>query len=233
MKNILNYFTKFEKTLFLSSLFVITLAFFLFDRTSYMTLFASYIGVTSLILNAKGHFAGQILMIIFSIIYGIISYSFSYYGEMMTYLLMTLPMAVLALISWVKNPSRNDKNEVKVNSIKPSEYILLIPLSLFVTFIFYLILKYLNTPNLFFSTISITTSFIAVYFTFRRCHFFTLAYAANDIVLIILWSIASFENISYISVVICFTAFLLNDTYGFFAWRKMMRKQQNTAADKY
>ncbi len=43
-------------------------------------------------------------MIIFSLLYGIISYTFSYYGEMITYLGMTMPMAVFALISWLRNP---------------------------------------------------------------------------------------------------------------------------------
>lgn len=38
-------------------------------------------------------------MILFSLLYGIISFTFSYYGEMLTYVGMTMPMAVFALIS--------------------------------------------------------------------------------------------------------------------------------------
>lgn len=99
-------FTLLEKTLWLISVILITVSFFIFDRTGYLTLTASLIGVTSLILNAKGNPVGQALMIIFSVPYGIISYSFSYYGEMITYLGMTGPMAVLALTSWLKNPTQ-------------------------------------------------------------------------------------------------------------------------------
>lgn len=69
-----------------------------------MTLIASLIGVPSLIFCAKGNPVGQILMIVFSILYGIISYGFAYYGEMITYLGMTLPMAVFSLVSWLRNP---------------------------------------------------------------------------------------------------------------------------------
>ena len=77
----------------------------------------------------------------------------------------------------------------------------------------------------YFSKVNLT-SFIAVYLTFRRSPYFALAYAANDIVLIILWVLASIHDIRYISVVVCFVAFLVNDIYGFISWRKMKIRQQ-------
>ena len=72
----------------------------------------------------------------------------------------------------------------------------------------------------------VTTSFLAVYLTFRRSPYFALAYAANDIVLIILWILASLYDIRYVSVVVCFIAFFANDIYGFVSWRKMKTRQQ-------
>ena len=164
-------------------------------------------------------------MIIFSLLYGIISYSFSYYGEMITYLGMTLPMAIIALISWLKNPYKGKKSEVKINSLDKKEYIFMSGLTLIVTIVFYFILEAFNTTNIIPSTISVTTSFIAVYLTFRRSPYFALAYATNDIVLIVLWVLASIENYTYIPVVFCFIAFLFNDLYGFIYWQKMKEKQ--------
>ena len=165
-------------------------------------------------------------MIIFSLLYGIISYSFSYYGEMITYLGMTLPMAIIALISWLKNPYKGKKSEVKINSLDKKEYIFVSELTLIVTIIFYFILDAFHTTNIIPSTISVTTSFIAVYLTFRRSPYFALAYATNDIVLIVLWVLASIENYTYIPVVFCFIAFLFNDLYGFINWQKMKEKQR-------
>ena len=75
------------------------------------------------------------------------------------------------------------------------------------------------------STLSVTTSFIAVYLTFRRSPWFALAYAANDIVLIVLWILAALQDISYVSVIVCFAVFLVNDLYGFFSWLKMEKSQ--------
>ena len=118
MANLKNYFSKGEIILWSSSVWMIMISFFVFDRTNYRTLCASLIGVTSLIFNAKGNPIGQLLMVIFSLLYGIISYTFSYYGEMVTYLGMTMSMAVFALISWLKNPYNGNKAEVKVNTIR-------------------------------------------------------------------------------------------------------------------
>ena len=219
------YFSRTDIALWSSSAIMIIVSFFVYDRENYLTLWSSLIGVTSLILNAKGNPFGQLLMVFFSLMYGIISYNFSYYGEMMTYLGMTMPMAIFALISWLKNPYNGNKAEVKVNSITGKEVIFMCFITVLITILFYFILKYFNTANIAPSTLSVTTSFIAVYLTFRRSPYFAVAYAANDIVLIVLWTIASFSDIRYISVVVCFTAFFVNDIYGYISWQKMKIKQ--------
>ena len=226
IKGIIRYFSPFEWILWLSSLFLITLFFCIFDREGYLTLISSYIGVTSLIFAAKGNPLGPGLMIIFSILYGIISFSFSYYGEMITYLGMTAPMSLFALISWLKNPYKKNKAEVKVNRITKKETVFAIILTAIVTVVFYFILQAFGTRNLIPSTISVTTSFLAVYLTWRRSPYYALAYAANDVILIILWILATIEDISYLSVTVCFAVFLVNDLYGFASWQKMQKRQE-------
>ena len=226
MKKPLSYFSILEIALWTSSVALILISFLVFDRTNYLTLIASLIGVTSLIFNAKGNPLGQVLMVIFSLLYGIISYKFTYYGEMITYLGMTMPMAVFALISWLRTPYKGNRAEVKVNSIGKDEQVFMWLMTAIVTIIFYFILEHFNTANIIPSTLSVTTSFIAVYLTFRRSPYFALAYAANDIVLIVLWVMASVTDIRYISVVVCFLAFLFNDIYGFISWQRMKKKQR-------
>lgn len=225
ISSVSDYFTKTEKILWTVSAVVIIVSFLIFDRKNYLTLTASLIGITSLIFNAKANPVGQLLMIIFSCFYGYISYTFAYYGEMITYLGMTAPMALFALISWLRNPFEGNKAEVKVNSINKKEYVFMWILTAVVTWVFYYILSAFNTSNIIPSTLSVTTSFAAVYLTFRRSPYFALAYAANDVVLIVLWILASYENISYISVVICFVSFLINDIYGYINWKKIQDRQ--------
>lgn len=225
MKKITSYFTKGELALWLCSVTLILASFVVFGANGHLVPIASLIGVTSLIFCAKGHPAGQGLMVLFSLIYGIISYNFTYYGEMLTYVGMTMPMAAVSMISWLKNPYRGNRSEVRVNHLRKKEYLIMALLALAVTVLFYFILKYFNTANLLPSTISVTTSFAAVYLTARRSYYYALAYAANDVILIILWSMASLSDVSYIPVTVCFAAFLINDLYGFISWRKMAQRQ--------
>lgn len=224
-KALISYFSKSEIALWCCSIFLITISFFAYNQNSFLTLVASLVGVTSLIFNAKGNPIGQFLMIVFSLLYGFISLTFAYYGEMITYLGMTLPMAVVALITWLKNPYKGNKSEVQVNHISKKELILMLILTAVVTYVFYVILNALNTANIIPSTISVTTSFIAAYLTFRRSPYFAIGYAANDIVLIILWVLAAIEDISYLSVVVCFVVFFVFDIYGFINWRKIGKRQ--------
>lgn len=225
LKRLNNYFTSFEKILWISSVALILLSYFIFDATDVLTLTASLVGVTSLILGAKGNPISQLLMIAFSILYGAISYTFEYYGEMITYLGMSMPMAAFSLVSWLRNPYKGNKSEVEVGTLKKYEYLLIFFLTAFVTVVFYFILKVFGTANLIPSTVSVTTSFLAVYLTFRRNPYFALAYALNDVVLIVLWVLAAMTNISYVSVIICFVVFLVNDIYGFVSWQRMKKRQ--------
>jgi len=227
MRKYVNYFSGFEKALWLTSVILIAASFFIFDRANYLTLLASLIGVTSLIFSAKGNPIGQLLMVIFSLLYGIISYTFAYYGEMITYLGMTMPMAVFALFSWLRHPYEGNRAEVRVNSIALPEQMLMWLMTAAVTAVFYFILDYFDTANIGPSTLSVTTSFVAVYLTFRRSPYFALAYAANDVVLIVLWILASITDIRYLSVVVCFVAFFFNDVYGFVSWQRMKKRQES------
>ncbi len=228
IKKMINYFSTGELLLWCFSVTLIIVSFCIFGENGTFALIASLIGVTSILLNAKGNPIGQLLMIIFSLLYGIISYSFSYYGEMITYLGMTMPMAAFALITWLKHPYEGNCSEVQVNSISGKETVFLFFATIVITTAFYFILRYFHTANIVPSTISVTTSFLAVYLTFWRSPYFCLAYAANDIILIILWTLASLSDKKYIAVVVCFAVFLLNDTYGFVNWQRIKARQNNT-----
>ena len=225
MKKLLSYFTKAELILWLSSMFFITASFFIFDREGYLTFVASLIGATSLIFCAKGNPIGPFLMVIFGIIYGIVSLSFAYYGEMITYVGMSVPMSAFSFIAWMKNPYKGNVSEVAVHRLNKKDIVGMLVVTLIVTIAFYFVLAALNTANLIPSTFSVTTSFFAVLLTYKRSPYYALAYALNDIVLIVLWILAVIEDISYLSVIICFIAFLANDIYGFINWRKMQQKQ--------
>lgn len=231
MKNILKpifHLTLFEYMLWLFSALCVTASFLVFGAENYMSLATSLVGVTFLIFIARGAVLGEILTVLFSILYAIVSFKLKYYGEMITYLFMTAPVATFSAISWLRHPYDKEKSEVRVANITKKTVFLLMLITATVTFIFYFILKYMGTSNLAVSTVSVATSFIASSLQFLRSPYYAIGYATNDIVLIVLWTFASFSSTSYIPMVVCFLMFLLNDIHGFVSWLKMRKRQNST-----
>lgn len=190
-----------------------------------VTLFATLIGVTALIFVARGDVWGQILTMLFALLYSITSFQLHYYGEIITYLGMSAPIAAASVVTWLKNPYEKGKNEVKIRKLSPAGILLLVLVTVAVTIAFYFILGALGTANLLISTLSVATSFLASTLMMLRNSYYAVAYGANDVVLIVLWILASVEDISYLPMVACFLAFLVNDTYGFISWKKRERSQ--------
>lgn len=219
MSNPIKSLTKKEWILWMGSLAIVILSNLLSTDIDVLTLVSACVGITSLIFAAKGNVWAQILMVVFSILYGLISWQFRYWGEMITYIGMTMPMAVWSTITWIKNPSESGQ-EVAIQKLTRKHLAGIAAAGVIVTAVFYMILKALDTPNILFSTISITTSFLAASLTMLRSSYYALGYASNDIILIVMWVLASIENPAYIPVVVNFIIFFFNDMYGFVSWKR-------------
>ena len=226
IKNPFAQLSIFERVLYIFSVSLVFLSFIISPEKSVISLLASLIGVTALIFIAKGYVIGQVLIIIFALLYGVVSFLQGYYGEVLTYVGMSAPMAVVSMISWIKNPYKGTKT-VKINKLRWYHIVIMLVLTALVTLAFYFILGALGTSSLLVSTLSVATSFAAVFLTFLRSPYYAVCYALNDIVLIVLWVIASINDPSRISMVICFAVFLINDLHGFISWKRMEKYQRN------
>ncbi len=225
VKNLFLSLTKFERILWLSSVCVTVISYFFSGNGGLFEMFSTLVGVTALIFVAKGYVIGQALTVLFGLMYAYTSFECKYYGEMITYLFMAAPIALMATIEWIKHPYKDTK-VVEVSRVNKKQIIIMCILSIIVTAVLYFALKYLGTANLLFSTISVTTSFVAAYLTYLRSPYYGLGYAANDIVLIILWILMSMQDITYLPMIACFVMFLLNDLYGFFNWKRLSKLQK-------
>lgn len=222
---LLSYLSRFEKGLLLFSLAAIVITFLLGGQGSLLVGVTCIIGATALIFLSSAHPIGQVLIIVFSLLYGYISFDCRYYGEMITYVGMTAPMAVFSLVSWVKNPYKKGEPQVKVATVSKRDVAIMLALAIAVTVAFYFILRFFNTSCLIVSTISVTTSFVAAALTFLRSPYYALGYAANDVVLIVLWSVQTYSGTGHLPMIVCFAVFLINDLYGFVNWRRIKNRQ--------
>ncbi len=211
---------KVEWVIWIVSLITIFLTNVLSGGFDLVTVIASCIGITGLLFVAKGNIWAVACTVTFSLMYGYISFNFRYWGEMITYLGMNLPIAIAVGITWLANPSKLHEGTVAIARLDEKAVKKMILSAIIVTFIFHLILRILDTPNVWVSTFSITTSFIGAYLTVKRSSYYAVSYAVNDVVLIVLWLLACRQNPGYITMVITFAIFFVNDLYGFLSWKK-------------
>ena len=211
--------------LYIISLVIVVVSNLFAETIDVFNFFSTIVGVTALIFIAKGNVWGQIFSLIFAILYAITSYKSRYFGEVFICVLMTIPLSIFSIVVWLKNPYQRGKNVVKIHKLTVKEIIFTAFFAVFVTVVFYFILRAFNTPNLIVSTVSICTSFLASYLMLRRNSFYAIAYTLNDIVLIILWTLASVGDTSNIPVLACFSMFLFNDLYAFFRWKAREKEQ--------
>lgn len=176
------------------------------------------------LLLAKGKYSCYIVGIISTFFYAFVSYSNSYYGEVIIAMCCTLPLMIVGLVNWLKH--QDNTNTVIIKKITIKE-LLLVLLSQAIMFVgYYFLLKVFNTNNLLVSTFSIVASIIATYLTARRSEYGFIGFIINDIILIALWSIPVVKgNMTIIPVLLCPILLLINDIYGVYNWKKIKSTQ--------
>jgi len=176
------------------------------------------------LLLAKGKYSCYIIGIISTFFYAYVSYTNSYYGEIIISMGCTLPLMIVGLVNWLKH--QDNTNTVIIKEITKKELILVLISQVIMFGGYYYLLKYFNTNNLFVSTLSIVASLIATYLTARRSEYGFVGFIINDLILITLWGLPVITgNLSLIPVLLCPMLLLVNDIYGVYNWKRLKEKQ--------
>jgi len=222
--NLKNIITWQEAILLIVELAIPLILYFVFKCDDYQNLLGAQLGIISIFFLAKASLIGIVLSLLFSLFYAITSLNFQYYGEAIIYFAFMIPLGIISGVIWFINRFKGT-TEVAILSTKKIDFMIGPIASVILTFGLFWLLRYLGTENIITSTLSLFTSFLALYFQIKRSRFTQLFYAANDIVLITLWTLATIEDISYIPIVSCFVFLLVNDLYGFFNWTRIKKRQ--------
>lgn len=176
------------------------------------------------LLLAKGKYSCYIIGIVSTFFYAFVSYSNSYYGEVIIAMCCTLPLMIVGLVNWLKH--QDNTNTVIIKEITKKELIIVLLSQVIMAFCYYFILKMFNTTNLFVSTVSIVTSIIATYLTARRSDYGFIGFIIDDVILIALWIIPVIKgNLNLIPVLLCPVLLFINDIYGVYNWKQLKIKQ--------
>ena len=223
---LLKDWTNFEKLLLFGSVVIVSVVGLCF-KSDLLTVSCSIVGIITALLLAKGKNLGQVFGLLITILYSIVSFKNKYYGEVLIYALVMLPMYIIGIFTWINH--KNEKtNSVEINSIEKKEWgIVSIVFALVFVGIYYL-LKAFNTNELVVSAISVLASLFAVYLQIRRSKYSFSFYMVNDIILMFLWGIPVIRG-SYILFPMLLNPIInfINDMYGFYNWKKTEKIQNN------
>lgn len=224
MKNLFKNWTLFEKILIIASFFTVLITGICF-KNDVLTITTSILGIFCAFFLAKGFLIAQFSGILLVVLYSILCFQNAFYGEMMVYILIMLPMYVWGIFEWKKHKSEKT-NSVEVNSIKWQEWIIVSVVAMILFIAFYFILKALNTSQLIISTLSVIDNIFAVYLLARRSKYGFVSYIVNDLILIALWGIPVIQgNFLVIAMLINPIVNLINDIYGVVNWSKLQKRQ--------
>ena len=223
---LLKDWSNFEKILLFGSIIIVSIVGIAF-KSDVLTVSCSIVGIITALLLAKGKNLGQVFGLLITILYSIVSYKNKYYGEVLIYALLMLPMYVIGIFTWINHKSEKT-DSVEINSIKKKEWIIVSVISIGVFIGIYYLLKAFNTNELIVSTLSVLASLFAVYLQIRRSKYSFGFYLINDIILMFLWGIPVLHG-SYILVPMLLnpTINFINDTYGFYNWKKTEKIQRS------
>ena len=230
IKKFFKDWTLFEKTLLFGSTLLIILITVIFNSSPIVAI-TSLVGIYCALFLAKGKVAGQFLGVAIVILYSYVSYQQSFYGEVLIYVFMMLPLYIYGIGSWLKNRDKETKIVIP-NRISKKEWIIVISISLLLFVGFYFLLKYLNTYLLILSTLSIMGNLYALYLLARRSRYGFLFYVFDDIVLFIMWLIPVLHG-NFLVFPMMFNPLinLANDIYGWINWAKL-EKAKNLTDEK-
>ena len=140
--------------LILIGIITLTITSIIFHSQWYIIL-NTILGLLCVFTQAKGKIITQVIGIVWFCVYACIAYSQRYYGEVIVYIGIMLPMYVYGVIHWLKNRDHKEENTVLVrNNLSKKEWIISSLCFLLVSVLIYFILKVLNTSQLLISTLS-------------------------------------------------------------------------------
>lgn len=215
--------TNFEKVLLFVSVFSIILVWIIFE-SDLLTVSCSVMWALTALLIAKGNNLCRLFGILADTLYSIVSFNNHFYWEVFVHVIF-LVMDILWVISWIHHKNK-ETNFVKINFIKKWEWIFAF-IAFFILFVWmYYLLKFFNTNELVISTISLVLTLYAMYFLVRRSKYSLVIYLFCDITLILLWWIYVFKgNAGLVPVLVNSIILFVNDSYGFYNWRKVEKLQ--------
>jgi len=223
----LNYFKDwnwFEKLWLLAFTLVNIWLFFVWHDT-WIGLTASLSGMICVVLVAKGKISNYYFGFVNVVTYAYIAYQNKYYGDFMLNAYFYFPMQFIGLYYWIKNRDKTKtKDDIKVNILSLKEKIIWLAVSVIATIDYGVYLKYIGGTLPFVDSTTTILSVVATILMTKRVSEQWLLWIVIDVISIYMWVYRLMQGSSDISMIVMWTAFLVNAIYGYYNWKKLEKE---------
>ncbi|WP_113929476.1 nicotinamide riboside transporter PnuC [Bacillus sp. P14.5] len=202
--------------------------FFAWDDT-FLGFVTSISGMLCVFLVAKGKISNYYFGIVQTATYAYISYGYGLYGETMLNALFYFPAQFAGIYLWSKHKVKDDikGEDVQIKSLSNKGWAYTIVSSIILVILYGILLKALGGKSIWIDSSTTILSIIAQILMLKRITEQWLFWIAVNILSIALWVTALVtQGGNDLSMLVMWTAFLVNSVYGYVNWRKLWFKQK-------
>lgn len=219
-KNYFSDWTLFEISwLIISTLTMLTLSIIWGD--SPMAMISGVTGIISVVLCAKGKISTYVFACVKVGLYAIIAYQNRLFGEVMLNGFYYLPMNIVGFYMWRKQ--KDDAGTVIVRRLTPKQIILLIIGLLIAITAYWRVLVALGGNLQLIDSITTILSIVAFLLQIGRFMEQWILWMIINVFSITMWSLLLGTPEGSVTMIIMFSAYLINGVYGFRNWLKLSK----------
>ncbi len=222
ISNYLKDWSLFEK-IWLLTFTLINIYLFFAWQDSWIGLTASITGMLCVVLTAKARIGSFYFGLVNILAYSYVAYQSRYYGDVMLNMLYFLPMTFVGIYFWQKNLKNG--GEVVVRSLNWKDRFIWFGSSIVILIIYGLILTIIKGTLPFIDSATTVFSVIAIIMLNKRLTEQWFYWIIVDILSIIMWVYIFITSGGDVSMLVMWSAFLVNAIYGYYNWTKLEGKQ--------
>ncbi|WP_057762473.1 nicotinamide riboside transporter PnuC [Cytobacillus praedii] len=225
---IMKDWTIFEKLWLIIFTLINIYLFFAWEDTI-LGLITSISGMLCVVLVAKGKVSNYYFGIIQTGTYAYIAYGYGLYGEVMLNALFYFPLQFVGIYLWKQHTTdRKIKGEdIQINVLTKKGWIGTIVSFLAIFILYAFLLKKLGGNVVWIDSATTTLSVIAQILMLKRYTQQWLFWIAVNVLSIVLWLKALIlQGGNDVSMLVMWSAFLINSIYGYYNWSKVYKKQK-------
>lgn len=227
LKRIWHEWTTFEK-IWLAVFTTINIYLFFAMEDSLIGLVSSITGMIAVVLIAKGKISNYFFGIIQSGTYAYISFSYDLYGEAMLNGLFYFPFQFIGMYLWNKNKTKESTKgeDVIVKRLNKKQWIQLALVIVVSSIMYAYFLHSLGGKQVRIDSIAVVLSVVAQILLVKRFVEQWILWIAVNVLSITLWAIILLTTGGNDwSMLVMWSAFLLNSVYGYMNWMKISKRQ--------